>query len=202
MPEDRTMNPCRLMLIVVMLGAFALEGCGDDADDGGGVGGGGAAGAGGTGGSGGVGVGVGVGVGGGGGSGRGGTGGGQAATVMCGSSTCQSPAAAMGFITACCADVTTSTCGTSAMGGPCAEPVDGDPRCPGVDVMGFIMLPSCCTDGQCGIDASMFGMPGCIDLATAAERAAMMGMGAGIGVPAPQACGADADAGMEDDAGI
>jgi hypothetical protein len=63
--------------------------------------------------------------------------------------------------------------------------------------MGFIMLPSCCTNGQCGIDASMFGMPGCIDLASASQQAAGMGMAAGITLPAPQACGADIDAGAD-----
>jgi hypothetical protein len=106
----------------------------------------------------------------------------------------------MGFISACCVDAASSTCGTSAMGGACAKPVPSDPRCPGLDVMGFIMLPSCCTQGQCGIDASMFGMPGCVDLASAAKQAASMGMSGGVQLPAPRACD-DTDAGAESDAG-
>jgi hypothetical protein len=123
---------------------------------------------------------------------------GQATSVKCGSATCMSPAAAMGFITACCADEATSTCGTAAMGGACAKPIPDDPRCPGIDVMGVIMLPSCCSqNGMCGIDASMFGMPGCVDLGVAAKQA--MSMGGGIALPSPRACdGADGGA---DDAG-
>lgn len=140
--------------------------------------------------------------GGGGSGGNGGTGG-STMTVPCGSETCESPEAAMGFITACCADEATSTCGTSLMGSPCAEAGESDPRCPPLNVMGFLMLPSCCTaDNQCGIDAAMFGRPGCVDLGTAAEQAEMMGGGMGITLPEPRACdGAGDDAGADDDAG-
>lgn len=120
---------------------------------------------------------------------------GQMTDVACGTATCSSTAAAMGFITACCADPATSTCGTATMGGSCAKPVPDDPRCPGLNVMGFVMLPSCCaTNGMCGIDASMFGMPGCVDLAAAAMQA--MSMGGGADIPSPRACdAAGADAG-------
>ena len=133
--------------------------------------------------------------------GSGGTGG-AAQSVACGSETCETPAGAMGFITACCADEATSTCGTSIMGNACAAEGESDPRCPSLDIMGFLMLPSCCTaDNQCGIDAAMFGMPGCVDLATAGEQAEMMGGGMGITLPEPQACTDDTDAGADDDAG-
>ena len=183
------MQERRLALIALVFAAFAY-GCGDDdapgddetAPDSGTPGAGGSGGAGGSSGS--------------GGAGSGGSGGAQATAVTCGTATCEAPAAAMGFIAACCADDATSTCGTSIMGGPCGGASEGDPRCPGLDGMGFFMLPSCCTDdSQCGIDASMFSMPGCIDLETAAEQAAMMGMS--VDIPSPQSCG-DADAGTED----
>jgi hypothetical protein len=116
--------------------------------------------------------------------------------VKCGTATCSSPAQAMGFIMGCCADEATSTCGTAMMGGACAKPVADDPRCPGLNVMGFVMLPSCCaTNGMCGIDASMFGMPGCVDLESAAKQA--MSMGGGADIPAPRACdAAGGDAGI------
>jgi len=183
--------------VMAMVGAPAAVACGDDDGpgdmmetdsgtiDAGRAGAGGVGGAGGAGGRGGRG-------------GSGGASGAPATTVQCGTDTCEAPAAAMGFITACCADAASSTCGTSVMGGPCGEAAPGDPRCPPLDIMGFIMLPSCCTAGQCGIDASMFGMPGCVDLATAAARAEMMGMGAGIELPEPRACEDAADAGTED----
>jgi hypothetical protein len=195
------MKICLLLLIVMTLGVFAFEGCSDkkqsksdagpdsDAGNAGGKGGRGGAGGGGTGGR----------------KSTTGTAGSSSDAVKCGSMMCQSPAGAMGFITACCADEKTSTCGTSAMGGTCAVPSAGDPRCPKVEVMGFgITLPSCCTaQGQCGLDASMFGMPGCIDLATAATQAASMGMGMGGPLPAPRGCAdTGADAGSANDAGL
>jgi hypothetical protein len=129
-------------------------------------------------------------------SGSGAAGSSQAGGVKCGSMMCMASGPAAGFIDACCADEATSTCGTSIMGNPCSKPVADDPRCPGVNVMGFIMLPSCCAqNGMCGIDASMFGMPGCVDLATAAKQA--MSMGGGADLPAARACDG-ADGGAED----
>ena len=184
-----------LALIIAAFGVTTLQGCGDDADDdsptdAGSAGKGGSGGGGGRGGAGGR-------------SGAGTSGGGSGSSgtdVKCGSATCTSPGGMFGgFATACCADTATSTCGMSVMGAPCAKPATGDPRCPGLTVMGAIMLPSCCTMGLCGIDASMFGMPGCVDLKTAAERSSMMG-GSGTMIPAPRACDA-ADAGAAD-AGI
>ena len=130
----------------------------------------------------------------------GGAGTGQVGSVKCGTATCTSNPQAMGFITACCADEGTSTCGTSMMGGACAKPIAGDPRCPSVS--GVISLPSCCDqNGMCGIDPSMFGMPGCVELGAAAERAmmSMQGMGFNIMFPAPRACDAtDLDGGADD----
>jgi hypothetical protein len=117
--------------------------------------------------------------------------------VQCGANTCTSPGGGFGgFISACCADEATSTCGMS-MGGPCAKPVASDSRCPGLNVMGFT-LPSCCgTDDMCGIDASMFGMPGCIELGKAAQQAMSMG-GASADIPPPRSCeGSESDAGTD-----
>jgi hypothetical protein len=124
-------------------------------------------------------------------------------SVACGSTTCQAAAGPIpGFATACCADESTSTCGMSVMGNPCSKPVQGDMRCPPVDIMGFIMLPSCCTpDDKCGIDASMFGMGGCVDLKSAADQAASMGGGMGFTImfPSPRSCsGGGGDAGAAD----
>jgi hypothetical protein len=124
----------------------------------------------------------------------GGTGGSSTSpqAVACGSTTCQTNPLLAGFVDACCADPTKGVCGMSSMGAACSAPAVSDPRCPGVDFMGAFMLASCCTAaGQCGIDASMFGM-GCIGLA---DASAMGGGGIGI-LPAPRACDAsDADAG-------
>lgn len=95
---------------------------------------------------------------------------GAAVSAECGSKTCTSPGGS--FAAACCVDAATETCGMSFMGAGCSVPEPGDERCP--DVMGFVTLPSCCTeDGMCGINASMFGMPGCIELSEAATRAQM-----------------------------
>lgn len=121
-----------------------------------------------------------------------------AMAVKCGAKMCTSQG---GFAAACCADEKTETCGTSFMGGGCSVPEPGDERCPGV--MGFVTLPSCCTDdGMCGINASMFGMPGCIELGAAAARAQMTSASA---FPKPQACDgrpiADGDAGVDADGG-
>jgi hypothetical protein len=129
-----------------------------------------------------------------------------AANVECGSKSCSSPPG--GFAMACCADADKGVCGVSLMGAQCSVPEPGDERCPGVDVMGFVMLPSCCTDnGMCGINPAMFGMPGCVELGDAAKRAQMTMASA---FPSPRRCdgsavggNTDADAGMTDaDAGL
>jgi hypothetical protein len=126
------------------------------------------------------------------------------APVPCGSTMCQSSALTAGLIDACCADATSSTCGTSMFGGTCAAPAPSDSRCPALDLMGVFSLASCCaSDGQCGIDGSQFGM-GCISLADAAQGGMGMMAGLPITLPEPRACDADrgeADAGSEEDAG-
>ena len=151
-------------LIVLVLSALATAACGDDSpenDSGGGSGG----------------------------STRAGTGGGTAKFEPCGSAMCKPPADGMG--TACCRDPFTSTCGfKTTSGGTCVPAVEGDPRCPSVNIMGGgIILPSCCTDDdQCGINPASFGMPGCVDLKTAAMNAMSMAGGV-VMFPEPRACG-------------
>jgi hypothetical protein len=106
----------------------------------------------------------------------------------CGTNTCMPPEPA-GDLEACCLDPFSSTCGLKKPGGLCATAAtNGDPRCPSVDVMAGLVLPSCCTDdGKCGINAAMFGAMGCVELGTAAEMAKTMG-GASLMFPAPRAC--------------
>jgi hypothetical protein len=84
------------------------------------------------------------------------------------------------------------------VGGGTTGPSGGDAGttagCPNVPIMGAA-LPGCCTaDGMCGIDASQFGSPGCVELGAAAAGAKQMGYP--ISFPAPRACGqAPSDAG-------
>ncbi|HET6333066.1 MAG TPA: hypothetical protein VFG30_07620 [Polyangiales bacterium] len=106
----------------------------------------------------------------------------------CGTKTCTVPEPA-GDLTACCLDPFTSMCGVQKAGGLCGTAQNnGDPRCPSVDIMGGLLLPSCCTDDdKCGINATMFGSMGCVELGTAAEMAKTMG-GANLMWPAPRAC--------------
>lgn len=122
--------------------------------------------------------------------------------IQCGTATCVSPAAGFGFITACCANEGTSTCGTATPSGECMKPPVGDPRCPALNYRGLISVPSCCTQaGQCGLDATTFGMPGCRDLASASVQASSMFV-IGVSIPEPRPCdpvsAAHADAGLED----
>jgi hypothetical protein len=71
--------------------------------------------------------------------------------------------------------------------------------CPVLDFPNILTLPSCCTArGMCGIETSEVGGPGCLDLATAAERARMAGASAAF--PAPRGCD-EVDAGELGDAG-
>jgi hypothetical protein len=121
--------------------------------------------------------------------------------VECGSTTCASPATGFGIITACCADESTSTCGTTFGGGMCAAPAETDPRCPPLNLMGFLMLGSCCTpEGMCGFDASMFGMSGCVDLSAAATGQGLPAI-PGLAFPPPRACedSGESDAGVAGD---
>jgi hypothetical protein len=117
--------------------------------------------------------------------------------VQCGDSLCE--ASANAFARPCCADEATSTCGTSILGSRCMPPRE-DTGCPDLTFPG-LMLPACCTArGMCGIDTTAGGGPGCLDLATAAQRARTAG--ATVVFPAPRACPAgepsDQDAGTED----
>ena len=132
-------------------------------------------------------------------------------TVPCGAETCTLGGGGFGGLVGlaapCCVDEASGTCGMSAMGSPCMEPTpppNSDPRCPSIDVGGFIQLTSCCTeDGLCGINAAQFGAGGCVDLAGAA---AMSSQQFPIDFPEPRHCDdpeADTDAGIdaEEDAG-
>jgi hypothetical protein len=120
------------------------------------------------------------------------TGAAGASGVACGNTSCASDPLLGGLIAACCADASTSTCGTVAPDGACSPPAQSDPRCPSVNFMGAFMLASCCTaDDQCGIDASMFGL-GCMSLGQAGGSFG----GAGI-LPAARACDST-DAGPAD----
>lgn len=127
--------------------------------------------------------------------------------ITCGSTMCESPATGFGLITACCADEATGTCGTTFGGGMCATPAETDPRCPPLNLGGFLMLGSCCTpEGMCGFDASMFGMSGCVDFSAATGGVALPAI-PGFSLPPPRACDdtGESDAGTvqpTDDAGI
>jgi hypothetical protein len=129
----------------------------------------------------------------------GGTGGAAAVSVQCGDKTCMGSALTAGFINACCADEATGTCGTSIVGGGCMAMAESDPRCPSLNVGGFIMAASCCTDdNQCGISGTTFGA-GCVSLQGFGNG--MQGFGGFL--PAPQTCdgSSSGDAGVESDAG-
>jgi hypothetical protein len=126
----------------------------------------------------------------------------EATRVECGASICEFSENTFGR--PCCADEAASTCGTSILGGACM-PID-DTKCPDINFPG-LPLPACCTSrGMCGIDTSKAGGPGCLDLATAAQRAREAG--ATVVFPAPRMCPADkptdptqptdVDAGAED----
>lgn len=88
-----------------------------------------------------------------------------AAPVPCGSAMCTAPASVIpGFgPAACCADATTSTCGTSSplMNGTCSPPPAPDTRCANSMTM-FGTYTGCCTNNDCGLDLSSLGL-GCVD---------------------------------------
>ena len=84
--------------------------------------------------------------------------------VPCGTKHCTAPEGS----TACCVDAFGSTCGLM-QGAGCVVAPESDPRCP--SVMGFLPMPSCCTDdNMCGI-MSTFAGTGCIELAEAERMA-------------------------------
>jgi hypothetical protein len=122
--------------------------------------------------------------------------------IPCGTAMCVSAPAGFGFSTVCCADEGTSTCGTTSASGSCMKPQAGDPRCPALNFRGVPSVPSCCTDkGACGLDGTMYGAPGCTDLATAAAQAAPLWF-FGVSLPEPRPCdptrAAHVDAGVDD----
>ncbi len=88
-----------------------------------------------------------------------------AAPVPCGSTMCTAPPAIIpGFgATACCVDPAAGTCGTASpiMNGACAAPPAPDTRCPSTMSM-FGNYAGCCTNNDCGLDLSSFGL-GCLD---------------------------------------
>jgi hypothetical protein len=110
------------------------------------------------------------------------------AAIACGTALCVSPTAGFGFITACCADPGKSICGIMSLSGSCMKPDPGDPRCPALNFRGIVSLPSCCNSAnQCGLDPSRVGMPGCLDLAEAAEQTRAWGI-SDEEIPKPRAC--------------
>ncbi|HEX4477787.1 MAG TPA: hypothetical protein VH142_22015 [Polyangiaceae bacterium] len=97
-----------------------------------------------------------------------------AAPVPCGSKMCTAPAplfAGFPSATACCVDATAGTCGTASplMNGACAAPPAPDTRCPSSMTM-FGTYTGCCTNNDCGLDVSSFGL-GCVD--TSSSMASM-----------------------------
>lgn len=109
-------------------------------------------------------------------------------TIPCGTAKCLSPISIFGIfpIPTCCADEETSTCGLATPSGACMRPFMGDPRCPALTFRGIVTVPSCCTEsGACGLDATMYGLPGCTDLAAAAEQSRMT---VGVEIPEPRQC--------------
>lgn len=129
----------------------------------------------------------------------------QTTVIPCGTAKCLSPVNVFGVfpVAACCADEDTSTCGLITGNDVCMRPFVGDARCPPLTFRGIISVPSCCNEsGACGLDASMYGLPGCIELARAATLASGV---PGISIPEPRSCSAhtatgadagDADAGL------
>ena len=129
------------------------------------------------------------------------------APVKCGDTMCGAEGSGISSLLArpCCLDEANGVCGTSPItGGDCAKPVESDSRCPEVDVMGLLKLPSCCADNRCGIDGAMFGMPGCTDLKVASSQLPVMGF---VTFPQPRTCDGMLDPFAEqndddDDAGV
>jgi hypothetical protein len=115
-----------------------------------------------------------------------GSGGAPTGSVPCGENNCTPPEGST--MTACCMDHFMGTCGVqNATGGCVAAPKPPPPGCPMIPaVMGFALNPCCTPAGQCGVDLTMLGQ-GCLDLAAAAQQAAMQGVMVGQ-VPMPTPC--------------
>ena len=146
-----------LWTVMLILGTALNVSCGDDSDGGGGAG----------------------------------TSGGKAGTapdgkkiecetneMVCGEKCCgQGPGQ---MAPACCSDPFEGVCGmsVSVFGSTpaCIKQVASVSGCPPLSV-GPISIPSCCTpEKMCGLDASLFGMPGCTELGEAQRRAMQMFM--------------------------
>jgi hypothetical protein len=76
------------------------------------------------------------------------------APVMCGSANCKASSA---FLTACCMDAATNTCGVMATGIGCALPGVPDPRCPNRPAAMGLTAKGCCNNNQCG--GTLMGLP-------------------------------------------
>jgi hypothetical protein len=110
-----------------------------------------------------------------------------AGDVACGQNVCGPVDGVTGM--PCCADKFAGTCGVTNFTGQCTKAPAPQPKeCPMLmPIGGFLQLRSCCTTkGECGIDASMFGMGSCINYADAKAQAAMymppMGVGGAAGM--------------------
>ncbi len=140
-----------------------------------------------------------------------GTGGMTGAVVMnvpCGDTMCAGAVAGsmMGgfgpmFAQVCCADETTSTCGTiSTSTMQCQAPPPVDNRCP--SAFGGIAAPCCTADNLCGISGALQG-GGCIDLGTIKMMFGNFGGGGGaFTIPDPMHCDGTPIENMDMDAGM
>lgn len=158
-----------LWTVMLMLGTALVTSCGDDSD-----GDGPAAGTGG--------------------SNKAGTGGPameikcEAGEMVCGTACCGSDDP---MTPACCADDFSGMCGmsVSAFGGTaaCVPAVETFAGCPSLTIpVVMFKVPSCCTaDKMCGLEGTLFGMPGCTELGEAAMRAMQMFMMARPMTPVP-----------------
>jgi hypothetical protein len=94
----------------------------------------------------------------------------------------------------CCSDPFSSTCGAPLPTGantclpPPPEGSESIEGCPTINIMNIFTIPSCCIDGQCGVDGTSFGFPGCTELGEAKADADAMGYGVFVMFPEPQAC--------------
>jgi hypothetical protein len=97
-----------------------------------------------------------------------------AGSVPCGENNCTPPEGSTSQ--ACCKEHFTGACGVLVAGSCTDPPKPPPPGCPALPATMGLQITACCTmAGQCGVDLTMFGM-GCVDLATAAKQAMMMGV--------------------------
>ena len=111
--------------------------------------------------------------------------GGSPGSLPCGTTNCTLPEGSKE--TLCCQDQFAGICGVKNRTGcvnPPKPPPKGCPKLP--SVRGFMGNACCTTAGQCGIQQRGFGQA-CVDVATAAAQASMMGVNIGQ-VPPPTSC--------------